>query len=447
MKKINEEGGVLGIYRLDSRPVAKLTVNGLLAMQHRGQTSCGMVINDDAHLSEFKGDGLVRDRLNGDYSALNGNISVGQVRSGSLRGKAMAQPLISRYIKGSLTIAIGGAITNAAELRRKLESEGAIFQSGNDAEIMAHLLARERTVTPSIEAAVSGVMPRLKGAFAAIVMSPRKLLAFRDEAGIRPLTVGKIEGGYVFASEDSVLSSVGATKLRDVLPGELAFVNTEGLHSFFDGKLTAEEFDSTKTRESAVCAYEYMYFARPDSIIDGKSVYSARINAGKALYRSCPVEADVVIGLPAAGLHFALGYAAESKIPFGDALIRNYYINHEIDHESSERERVLSVKLGAVRSAVEGLRVALIDAALISGATAERVIRLLKENGAKEVHLRIACPPFKRGCPYSDFTGKGRVSDEKKILQRTKADSVGFLPLSALDEIGLPKKACRECFK
>lgn len=437
-----EEGGVFGVY--DGENAASLMYYGLYALQHRGQTSCGAVLSDNFNLLRVMDRGLVSEVIEPNLHKLKGNMGIGHVRYGDSRDAlTYAQPLISNYLKGNISISMAGKLTNGETLKAQLEDKGAIFQVGSDAEILAHLFARERVKTESIESAVQGVMTVLQGAYSVLVMSSSKLLAFRDKDGLRPLCIGKKDSGYIFSSENTAFSVIGAELVRDVCPGELVLINKNGLTSFKGQAEFNQEGSSAKT-----CIYEYLYFARPDSVIDNVSVYNVRVNAGKKLYRACPAKADVVIGVPSAGLHYALGYAEASGIPFGDGLIRNYYLGRTTGRDESFKKSADSIKLSVIEAAVKGKKIVLVDDSMVRGVTAKRIIKLLKSGGASEVHLRIACPIFMSRCPF----GAGTDSDLKnkavdKIREEVGADSLMFLPVDQLDSIGAPKNACKICFK
>lgn len=447
MNKINEECGVLGFYDFDGHDVAHLLHIGLYALQHRGQQSCGIVTNDDGHLHQVKDNGLVSEVFTErNLRELTGTIGVGHARyapAGDIPENA--QPLVSRYCKGSLTLAHNGNIVNARELRAELESGGAIFQSTNDTEVIMHLIAIARTKTHSVEAAMLQVMDRLEGAYSMVLMSPRKLMAIRDPQGFRPLVIGKKDNSWVFASESCALAAMKAEFVRDVRPGELVLIDK-------DGKLTS--FDSHCGRcKPSLCAFEHFYFARPDSVLDGVPVFETRIKAGRLLARSHPATADLVIGVPDTGTHFALGYSYESGIPFGVGLIRNGFAGRLFSqHSESAKETALGIKLNVIRSAVEGKRVVVVDDSIVRGQTAASIVRLIREGGAKEVHVRIACPPFLFPCYYgTDIPPKKELPAVRytvdEINKKIGADSLGFLPVERLPELGLTEdNSCTGCF-
>ena len=445
--KLHEECGVLGFYDNDGFDVARMLYYGLFALQHRGQASSGIVTNDDAKLHQVKDKGLVGEVFSDEILAgMKGNLGVGHVRyakEGDLL-KENAQPLVSRYCKGSITLAHNGSIVNVKQLREQLEGSGAIFQSTNETEVIMHLIAIARTRTPSVEQAVLQVMNQIEGAYSMVLMSPRKLIGIRDPQGFHPLCIGKLKNSYVLASESVALDVMHAEFVRDVRPGEVVLIDGNGLHSFTDhcGK------------KPSLCIFEYIYFARPDSVIDGVSVYETRIAAGRQLAKHHPADADLVIGVPDSGTHFAHGFAYESGIPFGDGLIRNRYTGRTfIKQTQVEREIAVNIKLNVLGSAVKGKRIVMIDDSIVRGTTSANLIKLLKGAGAKEVHLRVASPPFLWPCYYGtdipskkDLLAVRYTPDE--ICKKLGADSLGFMPVEALKDIGLRKDFgyCDACF-
>ena len=353
---LKEECGVFGIYDLDGGDVSRSVYYGLEALQHRGQESCGIAVSDTegpkGRVKSCKGIGLLSEVFRpGKIEELNGNIGVGHVRystSGSLNVNN-AQPLVLNYIKGSLALAHNGNLVNALELREEMENSGAIFHTTIDSEVIAYCIARERVKSDKIEDAVKKACDQIRGAFAIVLMSPRKLIGARDPYGLRPLCIGKRDNAYIFASEDCALHSIGAEFIRDVRPGEIVTVGT-------DGELRSSFMDSVvDPAKQARCIFEYIYFARLDSKIDGVSVYDARIRGGAALARSFPVEADLVVGVPDSGLASAKGYSEESGIPFGMAFHKNSYVGRTfIKPSQDERESSVRIKLSVIESVVKG---------------------------------------------------------------------------------------------
>ena len=448
MEKLQEECGVFGIYNNDTFDCAKLSYYALYALQHRGQQSCGIAINDNGTIINHKDIGIVSEVF--DEVVLKhlsgGKIGLAQCRysQNETHKRENAQPLTSKYVKGSITIAYNGVLINKEELREELEQNGAIFQSGNACEIMAYLIARERLKTGSIEEAILGVMPKLKGAFSVLVMSPQKLLAFRDPNGMKPLALGKVENSYLLASETCAFDSVGGSYVRDLKPGELIMIDKDGVHTY-------EKYCG---HCSNMCVFEYIYFARPDSLVEGSSVYQARKEAGRILAQEHPVDADLVIGVPDSGLYAAIGYAEESGIPYGMGFIKNKYIGRTfIQPLQSERENSVRIKLNALKSAVKGKRIIMVDDSIVRGTTCKHIVTLLREAGAVEVHVRISSPPFLYPCyfgtdvPSSDVLVACNNSMEE-ICELIGADSLGYLSIDGVNRIVGPvtDNYCKGCF-
>ena len=377
---------------------------------------------------------------------LKGNIGVGHTRYSTAGSSTRenAQPLVLNYVKGTLGLAHNGNLINALELRKELEYTGAIFQTTIDSEVIAYHIARERIKTPTVEAAVKNAMKKIKGAYSLIVMSPRKLIGARDPFGFKPLCIGKRDNAYILVSETCALDTIGAEFVRDVLPGEIVTINEEGIQSDTSLCLPKEK--------EARCIFEYIYFSRPDSIIDGVSVYHSRIMAGRYLAKDHPVEADVVVGVPESGNAAALGYSLESGIPYGTAFVKNGYVGRTfIKPKQSNRESSVRVKLNVLKEAVAGKRVIMIDDSIVRGTTSDRIVGMLKEAGATEVHVRISSPPFISECYFgTDIPSKEQliahnrtVEDIRKIIG---ADSLGYLEINRLSEMvnGLP--ICTGCF-
>lgn len=443
---LHEECGVLGVYDFDGNNVATMLQSGLYALQHRGQVSCGIVTNDDGRLHQVKDNGLVSEVFDDkNLATLTGTIGVGHVRySHDDDLPENAQPLVSRYCKGSITLAHNGSIINVKSLREELENGGAIFQSTNDTEVIMHLIAIARTRNRSVEKAMLEVMNRIEGAYSMVLMSPRKLLGIRDPQGFRPLCIGKKGNSYILASESCVFKTLHAEFVREVRPGEVVLIDR-------DGEL--QSFTEHCGKNPSLCAYEHIYFARPDTVLDGRSVYETRIHAGKLLAEEHPAEADVVVGVPESGPHFALGYSYFSGIPYCEALICNRFAGRIYSEESlSRKEAALNIKLSLIESAVKDKRVVVVDDSIVSGVTAAAIIKMIREAGAREVHLRIACPLFLFPChfgtdipPKKDLLGVRYTHDQ--IGKKLGADSIGFLSVEKLAELGLtPDKHCTACF-
>jgi amidophosphoribosyltransferase len=439
-----EECGVLGIYDPDKTlSCSELAYYGLYALQHRGQESCGIVTNDNKEIFYKKGMGLVNEVFNDkNLAELTGNIAVGHVRYSTAGGSRWenTQPLVSRYIKGTLVIAHNGNLTNAAELHREYETTGAIFQTTTDSEVIAYALARARLFAPSIENALSMAMNHIKGAYSLVIMSPEKLIGVRDPLGMRPLSIGKLDNAYIFVSETCALDAIGAEFVRDVEPGEIVVIGKKGLTSYREHC----------GQPSRTCIFEYIYFARPDSTISNQSVYEARTQAGRILAQESPVDADVVIAVPDSGISAAIGYAEASGIPYGHGLIKNRYIGRTfIQPKQSQRETSVRIKLNPLKATVAGKRVVMIDDSIVRGTTASRIVKMLKEAGAKEVHVRVSSPPFMYPCFFgTDISSRKYLVACHHTLEETRqllgADSLAYLSVDALKKI-VPNATCGFC--
>ena len=452
MEQIHEECGVFGIFNREAESVdtARCVYYALYALQHRGQEACGIAVNDGNLISLYKDLGLVHEVFDEKIlSGMKGSIAIGHARYSTTGGnnRRNIQPLGVDYIKGSLVIAHNGNVSNAALLRQELEQQGAVFQCTSDTEVIAFLIAKERLTANSVEEAVARVAPRLEGSFSLLVMSPKKLIALRDPKGMRPLCMGHLGKSPVFASESCALDSIGASFDRDVRPGELIVVDESG-------ERVMESGINPDASKCALCVFEHIYFARPDSVIDGQSVYLARLVAGRILARSHPVQADLVIGVPDSGLAAAIGFAQESGIPYGEGLVKNRYIGRTfIQPTQNGRESAVSIKLSALRRSVEGKRVVMIDDSIVRGTTMRQIVDLLKKAGATEVHVRISAPEFLWPCYYgTDIDDRSQLASVKftheELTERIGADSLGFLPLAQVKEIAKDSKLnfCTACF-
>ena len=442
---LHEECGVFGVICEKPEDVAGICYYGLYALQHRGQESCGIVVNDDGVFASHKDLGLVsevfaRDTLNG---FPHGTMAVGHTRYGTTGGtnRNNCQPIEVNHQKGKMALAHNGNLSNAAELRTRLELSGAIFHTSSDTEIIAYIVTRERLSAPSIEEALSRAMNELEGAYSLVLMSPQKLICARDPHGFRPLCYGKTEEGtYVIASESCALKAVGAQPVRDVEPGEILVFSRGGVVS---------RREHCGRMEKKLCVFEYIYFARPDSVIEGRSVHEARLKAGEILAQCAAVQADVVIGVPDSGLDAALGYSRASGIPFEIGLIKNKYIGRTFIAPEGRLDQV-KIKLSAVESVVRDRRVVLIDDSIVRGTTSGRIVSLLRKAGAEEIHMRISAPPFLHPCYYgTDIDSQENliachhtVPEISKIIG---ADSLQFLPVEALWKLA-GKDCCRACF-
>lgn len=448
MSNIHEECGVIGIFAPKEYRVANDVYYGLYALQHRGQESCGIVVNDDGLFFSHKDIGQVSNVFTAEEleKLPNGKIAVGHVRYGTTGGnnRNNCQPIEVNHQKGKMALAHNGNISNAYNLRNELELSGAIFHSTSDTEIIAYIVTRERLKTPSIERAVLETMNYLEGAYSIALMSATKLIVARDPNGFRPLCYGKCEDGrYIVASETCALEAVGAAFIRDVRPGEVIVFSDEGVKCYTD-------YCDIKKRQ--ICIFEYIYFARPDSVIDGVSVHGARINAGRILAREYPVDADVVIGVPDSGLDAALGYSRESGIPYGIGFIKNKYIGRTfISPTQNERSDQVKIKLNPIKETVEGKKVVLVDDSIVRGTTSGRIVKLLRDAGAKEIHMMISSPPFTNPCYYgTDIDTRENLvachHTVKEIAEMIGADTLGYLPVKALHELVGHEGFCNACF-
>ena len=429
---------VFGIFGTKTENVASTTYYGLYALQHRGQASTGIVVNDDGIFRAYKDSGIVNEVFTPDVLASlgTGQMALGNVRYGTsaTKDRVNAEPMLVNHIKGRLAVAHNGKLVNYAELRRDLELQGSIFHTSNDVEVISYMITKERLNAPSIEEAVNRAMDKLEGAYSMIVMSPQKLIAARDENGLHPLCYGlRDDGEYVIASESCALDVVGATFVREVEPGEIVVFTKEGIKSIRDhcGK-----------KPERLCVFEYIYTARPDSVIDNCSVHLARKRAGAFLAKAHPVEADVVIGAPDSGIDAAIGYAEESGIPYGLGLIKNKYIGRTfIDPGQNVREDKVKIKLNPVAETVRGKRVVLVDDSIVRGTTCARVVKLLRDAGAKEIHIRSSAPAFLNPCYYgTDIASRDVLiacnHTTEEMAKIFGADSVGFLPLEDVTKLG-----------
>ncbi len=447
---LHEECGVFGIFENKTTYVAQSVYHGLYALQHRGQESCGIAVNDDGVFRHHRGDGLVHEVFtNEKMEHLGvGNMAIGHVRYSTTGGKNVnnIQPLVIRHIKGNLAVAHNGNLVNAPDLRKQFELKGGIFHGTSDTESIAYSIVAERLTSKSTEEAVEKVMNTLKGAYSCVVMTATKLIAFRDPDGFRPLCLGKTaDGAWIVSSESCAIDSIGAEFVRDIEPGEIVVISTEGV-------------ESIKTHcgsKGNICVFEYIYFARPDSVIEGSSVQLARMRAGRFLAQEHPVDADIVIGVPDSGLDAALGYAQESKIPYGIGFVKNRYIGRSfIQPNQNQREDAVRIKLNVIKENIKGKRVIMIDDSIVRGTTCARIVALLREAGAKEVHMRVSAPPFKFPC----FFGTDVDSQENliackfdtvdEIAKKIGVDSLGYLSVSATKKLAENSDCgfCDGCF-
>ena len=450
--KLREECGVFGAYDMDGGNVASTIYYGLLALQHRGQESCGIAVSDTAgpkgKVLSHKDMGLVNEAFDAEtIGRLKGDIGVGHVRYSTAGSSTRenAQPLVLNYVKGTLGLAHNGNLINAPQLRHELEYTGAIFQTTIDSEVIAYYIARERLNSKTVEEAVGRAMRKIRGAYSLVIMSPRKLIGARDPFGFRPLCIGKRDNTYLLASESCALDTVGADFIRDVRPGEIVTISPEkGIESAMSHALTEGK--------TARCVFEYIYFARPDSYIDGESVYNSRILAGKYLAMDSPVEADMVVGVPESGNCAAMGYAMQSGIPYGTAFVKNAYVGRTfIKPGQKSRESSVQVKLNAVREPVAGKRIIMIDDSIVRGTTSDRIVRMLRDAGAREVHMRVSSPPFLWPCYFgTDVPAREQLIAYNRSVEEIReiigADSLAYLREERLQEIVGGLDICRGCF-
>lgn len=451
MSSLREECGVFGIIKNEKSDVAHDAYYGLFALQHRGQESAGIVVNDDGLFKSYKDVGLVNDVFDREaISSLGeGNMAVGHVRYGTTGtdGRLNAQPVMVNHIKGRMALAHNGNLTNSYELRRMLELSGSIFHTTSDTEVISYIITKERINSKSIEEAIGKAMGTIKGAYSLVIMSPSKLIAVRDPNGFRPLCYGTTEdGGYVIASESAALDAVGATLVRDVRPGEIIVFSKDGVKSITDHCNDAKQ---------SVCVFEYIYFARPDSVIDGCSVHSSRLRAGAFLALEHPVQADIVIGVPDSGIDAAIGFSRQSGIPYGIGFIKNKYIGRTfISPGQKSREDKVKIKLNPIKETVSGKRVVLIDDSIVRGTTSARIVNLIREAGAKEVHVRISAPPFVNPCYYgTDIDSRDSLiacnHTTEEIAKIIGADTLGYLSVDNVKKIAQGehcKGFCTGCF-
>ncbi|MBQ7060916.1 MAG: amidophosphoribosyltransferase [Clostridia bacterium] len=443
---IHEECGVFGVIAPEPIDVANISYYGLYALQHRGQESCGIVVNDDGLFVSHKDMGLVSEVFDSDILSRmpHGKMAVAHARYGTTGGtnRNNCQPIEVNHQKGRMALAHNGNLSNAAELRNALELSGAIFHTTSDTETIAYIVTKERLNAPSIEEAVSRAMNVIDGAYSLVVMSAQKLICARDPYGFRPLCYGRTpDGVYVVASESCAVKAVGAEFIRDVEPGEMLVFSDKGVVS---------RREHCGTKDKKLCIFEYIYFARPDSKIDGVSVHEARFRAGKVLAKAHPVEADIVIGVPDSGLDAALGYSESSGIPYRIGLIKNKYIGRTFIEPGGRLDKV-KIKLSAIEDVVRGKRVVMIDDSIVRGTTSGRIVKLLREAGAKEVHMRVSSPPFLHPCYYgTDIDSEDHLiachHTVDEIADMIGADSLGYLPVERLSCLTGGCSYCSACF-
>ena len=442
--KLHEECGIVGIYEKNNINTANLAYFGLIALQHRGQESAGIAVNNDGIITCYKEMGLVSEVFDNQIlNLLKGDMCIGHVRYSTMGESFVtnAQPLVVKYKKGTIALAHNGNLVNAQALRREMEDQGMIFTTSIDSEVIASLIAKNYTST--IEEAISRTMDNIKGAYALTIMTNEKLIGVRDKHGMRPLVLGKLETGYVLASETCALDTIGAEFIRDINPGEIVVIDENGVKSI-----------QTEPAEKALCIFEYIYFARPDSVIDGLGVYSTRHSAGRMLAKEQPAEADVVISVPDSGTAAAIGYSLESGIPYTVGLIKNRYIGRTFIQPSQEiRETGVTLKLNPLKEEIEGKRIVMVDDSIVRGTTSKKIVQALRAAGAKEVHVRVSSPVILHSCYFgidtpssSELVGATTLID--KIKDKIGADSLGYLSHNGLmQSIGSCGKGfCTACF-
>jgi amidophosphoribosyltransferase len=448
---LHEECGVFGVYVPSEAPLSNYVFSGLTALQHRGQESCGMVVDREGLFSVHKGMGLVNEvfppyvleKLG------SGSLAIGHTRYGTTGANELSnvQPIVVNHLKGHTALAHNGNLTNALKIRSRLEQEGSIFHTTSDTEIISYLITKERISAPSIEEAANRAMNKIRGAYSLVIMSPSKLVALRDEHGFRPLCFGSLPGGgYAVASESCALDAVGATYAREVEPGEILVFDRNGVRNIRD---------HCGRKPRSFCVFEAVYFARPDSLLDGVTVHEARVRAGELLAREHPARADVVVGVPDSGLDAALGFSRQSGIPFEMGFVKNKYIARTfIAPGQGNREKKVDLKLNPIVSSVAGRRVVLIDDSIVRGTTSKRIVKSLRAAGAAEIHVRSSAPAFLNPCYYGtdvdsreNLIAVGRTSEE--IARIVGADSVGYLSVDSVRCLlgDCPSKGyCTACF-
>lgn len=435
--------GIIGVYSREKYDVSQIAYYGLYALQHRGQISCGMAVNNNGFIDYFKGLGLINEAFSQDaLNKLIGNIAIGHVRyASSHEGKDgnNIQPLVSGYKKGALAISLDGRIINSDKLREELEAEDVLFQSDSDAEVIAKLIAKFSHMP--FEEALLQAISQIKGSYSFIIMTQDKLIGARDPFGLKPLSLGKLGNDYVLASESCAFDTIGGEFIRDVEPGEVLLIDEKGVSTLTKG-----------FQKRNHCLFEFIYFARPDSYLDGRSVYLSRIEAGKQLYREQITEADLVIGAPDSGIEAAIGYAEESKIPYGEGLIKNRYVGRTFIQPTQQmREKGVRIKLNALSENIKGKRIVLVDDSIVRGTTIKRTIQILRSAGAKEVHVRISSPPVINTCylgidtPNKDSLIAANMTVEE-ISKMIGADSLYYLSLEGLMKAAGNNGFCNGCF-
>jgi amidophosphoribosyltransferase len=446
--EIHEACGLFGVYSNDDLDVARLTYFGMYAVQHRGQEGCGIAVNDEGEIWGHKGLGLVPDVFTDRVlDRFSGKMAIGHTRYSTTGGNTSenCQPLIVNYKSGRIALAHNGNLVNARQLRDDLESAGAIFQTSTDSEVIANLISRYRVKYDNIEDVLKETMKTIQGAYSIVMLTPQRLIGIRDPHGIRPLCIGKLENSYVLASETCALDTVGAKFIRDVDPGEIVMIGEQGIQSI----------QTNNDQPRRFCIFEHIYFARPDSYIDGASVYNSRLEAGRRLALEHPVEADLVIGVPDSGLTAAIGFSRQSGIPYGEGLMKNRYVGRTfIQPQQKQREQSVQIKLNPLKSELQGKRIVMIDDSIVRGTTSRKLVQMLKDAGAREVHMRISSPPVLYPCHFGiDISSRSQLIAASNTIQEIcdymGADSLGYLSVDGLMKIpkGAPEDGfCTACF-
>ena len=448
-ERIKEACGVFGIFNPHGEDAAPFVYYGLSSLQHRGQESCGIAVFDTGgprgNMCVHRGMGLVNEVFHENIiHNLKGNLGIGHVRYSTTGEPSLtnAQPLVMNYVKGTLALAHNGNLVNTRQLRRELEETGAVFQTSTDSEIIAYHIARNRLSSKTVEEAILKTATKIRGAYGLVIASPRKLIGVRDPLGLKPLCLGKRNDSYLIASESCALSAVGAEFIRDIRPGEIVTISRDGITSNLDLCQSSH----------AHCIFEYIYFARLDSTLDGIPVYDARLRAGAALAKTYPAETDLVVGVPDSGITAAQGFAAQSGIPFGIAFYKNSYVGRTfIKPTQKERESSVRLKLSVLKNAVKGKDIVLIDDSIVRGTTIANLIRMLKQAGAGKVHVRISSPPFLYPCYFGTDVPSNRQliassRSMEEIRQLIGADSLGYLRVEDLKSMVDDLPLCSACF-
>ncbi|MCX7772300.1 MAG: amidophosphoribosyltransferase [Clostridia bacterium] len=446
--EIHEACGVFGVDNMDNIDVSRLVYFGLYSLQHRGQESCGIAVNDNGQITGHKGMGLVAEVFTEKVlDRLEGKAAIGHTRYSTTGGNSLenCQPLIVNYKDGRLALAHNGNLINASKIRLDLENHGAIFQTATDSEVIANLISRNGLKCKDIEEVLKKTMDVIEGSYALVIMTQKRLIGIRDPWGLRPLCIGKLGNSYILASETCALDAVGAEFIRDVLPGEIILIE--------EGQLRSVMYEHKKPH--SFCIFEHIYFARPDSFIDGASIYRARLEAGRLLAIQHPAEADLVVGVPDSGLTAAIGFSRQSGIPYGEALIKNRYVGRTFIQPSQKlREQSVNIKLNALKEEVDGKRIVLIDDSIVRGTTTKKIVQMLKNAGAKEIHMRISSPPVLYPCYFGiDIASRDQLiaanHEIEDIREIIGADSLGFMTVEDIlkTPVGAPPNSfCAGCF-